>query len=764
LFRSTNSGLNWEKVDVADNGSPGDFAKVYFLDEDNGVVYDSNRDDIYETSDGGQSWRIRETDEWEDSLSNIAFLRSGKGIAVSKKGVNYVKEIKSGLTLRASVQSTGLRQLRLTVQRKDKPLTAANYQKTSIAVRIDNQRDWYEITNYQMSERGGNLFVDLDPTQQSVRIDPGQRIATRISLADGAGIVTAATTPQMHYLPWFDRHSEVLIPILCVLAAALLFFVLTIAVYAFSPRRICQLLGLSELVADTMREAKLGFLVPVVRLVVFDNWLLHLVARNRVVDAWIGYYKNGSGKFESLSTMVLERFVDHDRFMDCWVSAQLSPYGQYYNAVLAGLNATQYVPVSVIARNMNGEEELIVEPGPLALRSFCNSAPLVAGLVGRGGIGKTTLLGRIGVWLMERNRDERILADNVAIPILLRSTFNDVVSEIILELKKGCQLDDAGIHSPFLIRAALASRRLVLLIDGLSELDDSSQKAIQNISGELSTSLLFFSARRSYRGIGASYKEITPQELQGSDLNRFVSQYIFRNRMDSKLSPRDEIAISTRLIEMLEKRTFRQSLPALFVKLLLDTYDPQTDSQSPALSLSEAVQRFIRSIKPVANSGIVDPELLATAASELARLSLGSELFPRVMDGAVVRDCLRKLDSECASGLFKSMLDGGVLLEEVGPSGSIVSFRLDPVSEYLAAMSYIRRLGENERAWELHLGHLTASKAAAAKAAGYLEALLECLKNMDQVLSMPTSLEVTIRGLLKQGAAAKEPQVLPLAS
>ncbi|MGG6494810.1 UNVERIFIED_CONTAM: hypothetical protein NY603_17900, partial [Bacteroidetes bacterium 56_B9] len=124
-----------------------------------------------------------------------------------------------------------------------------------------------------------------------------------------------------------------------------------------------------------------------------------------------------------------------------------------------------------------------------------------------------------------------MLASSTAIPILIRKTTLNIVNHVILELKKGTAVPDANFFDPVLIKAALRTRRLIVLVDGLSELDGGTIDTVGNVFGTLPVTLLCFSARQAFPEIAPAYREINPQELDGKDLNRFVSQYIFLNRL-----------------------------------------------------------------------------------------------------------------------------------------------------------------------------------------------------------------------------------------
>jgi hypothetical protein len=461
----------------------------------------------------------------------------------------------------------------------------------------------------------------------------------------------------------------------------------------------------------------------------------------------------GRYEFRDLNDATLELFCRDEVFLDWWVSQQREGYRAYFDAQLKSLKAAQYVPSPVLVASQSEEPEFIAVPNALSIRPLIEDSPMAFGVVGRGGTGKTTLLGRIGIWAMEADPNRRLLSQCSALPVLIRKKTVAILDHVTLELKKGTAFPDENFFSPVLIKAALRKRRLILLIDGLSELDAETVDAVGNVFGTLPVALLCFSSRRSFPEVAPMYREINPQELKGADLNRFVSQYILLNKLRDRWSPLEELAISQRLIELLQKRAFRTSLPALFVKLVLDTYDSRRDPRSGPfpVSLAEAVQRFVRDAKVSADAGVVDAEQLVEAATDVAFICLGPELTPRAVDGALVRTTLAAAYGENANRLFKDLVDGNILIADVSPAGLSVGFSFDPVAEYLAAAGSVKQFGLDVTAWRRQLDHATASANASLDASGYLEALLECIIWARTSGPFPEIVEHIVREALTSG-------------
>ena len=742
VFRTIDGGRSWRHL-AEPEFEDADFIAVFFLDVDNGFLYDRYRDDMFETSDGGDVWRRLDTPQWESNLQYTAFTHSGLGILASKEGVNYVRNVAVGTALQASVIPTGLRSLRLKLEAQHYPLNRAKFKQINVLVRPDRELQWSAVTSRPQNTKQdlNDILIDWDPMEQDIRIDAGERLGEEIELSEGDNLVTSIRLPEIYYLPWLYRHPTVFntLKVLIVVISAML--CISGVLYLFWPRVLLSVVCVYESILEVIKELKIiAFLSPLIKLL-FDFWLGRLARSERVVKSWSAAYERDSVGFKDLSDDTFRDFAGSPLILDAWVQKHLEQTRAYFNNVLFSLEAGQYVklPVELTCGSVSHTTE-IIEPTARGVGDLIGRESIALGVVAKGGTGKTTLVGQIGLWVMEAEVNRRLLAENAALAVMIRTNTTNILADVVVELKKAFQSSDEKAYDPTLIREAARLRRLVLILDGLSEWDDKSLELTRHLFASLPFSLLVFTSRRSFPDISNGYVEISPKELARSDLNRFVAEYIFLNRARESFSPRQELALSERLIEMIERRSLKSSLPVLFVKLLLDSYDPRRDSgvEAVPVSLAETVQRFVRRTRTALDGEIYDPELLVEAAATLARLSLARAFSPRVIDGGEARRELSKRFEAIGVGLMRALMEGNVIIDYVTAAGSTIKFRLDPVAEYLSAISCIKEFSSDEVVWRRHLVALEASIRVKSEGYGYLEALLECVSSLESLYNLPS--------------------------
>jgi photosystem II stability/assembly factor-like uncharacterized protein len=760
IFKTVDGGVTWRQI-THPSLTQADIASVYFLDSKNGELYDeTGEESIFETSDGGDTWS-KSNSPLSGYLQDFAFSQGGHGIllgagkvyAASQNSFVVIDRVRTGLRLRASVTTAGLRSLRIRVETEEQALRRTDFPETSLLAKTRGSTEWSQISlgDKAISEDGTGIVIEWDPSDQRERFDPDQWIQQKLQLTDKAGILAVVTMPEVRYRPWTVRYQETIRSVVIIVAIAVGIFVVSVILYVARPYSLLLIMGLTESATEALKEIKLGFAAPLLKIFAFDYWLMFLVSRDRTITTWIRRWHSGIVELSDMPSAVFDRYIEREILLDAWVARLLPDSRVLLDDQLASLDIGQYVPVPVsVRRGAEADEDDLRETGTRAFRDLIGTRPMTLGVVGDGGTGKTTLAGELGRRVMSDDPEQRLIPSNTAIALFLHGNSNDFFKKILSELQKASHSDDVQIVADALVKNALRRRRLVPIIDGLSEMSDDGAESVQDLLASLHTSLVIFTARRRFVKFSTTRIEIRPHDLTADDINRFVARYIYlHSELRQRISPHDELALSKKLIEMLEQRSLRASLPAIFVKLLLESYDAHGDGAK--LSLAEAMQRFVRHLGRSASD---DPsgDLLVEAASVVARLSLQPNLLPHAVDGELARRALGVVFPVQATALLRKLIETTVLVEEVSATGPTVRFRLDPVAEYIAAASWIREYRDDLGKWNDHLGPAETATDRGMRPTGYLEALLECLEALEPS-SVPPDLATTLRRLLDIRAA-----------
>jgi photosystem II stability/assembly factor-like uncharacterized protein len=359
IFKTTDGGVTWRHVEYP-SLTEANITGVYFLDSLNGILYDATGDEaIFETSDGGDTWKKTDS-PLTGALQDFAFSKEGHGIllgagaagAAAENSFVIIDNVQAGRRLRASVTRAGFRSLRISAETEGQALRRTDFPEISLLAKTRGSTEWFQISlgDKAISEDGIGIVVDWDPGDQRERFDPNQWIQQKLQLTDKAGIFSVLTLPEIRYRPWTARYEDEIRAATILMAVVLGIFVVSVILYAVRPYSLLSVMGLTESTTEALKEIKLGFAAPLLKIMTFDHWLMFLVTRDRTINAWIRRWRSGSIELSDLPSAVFDRFIEREILLDAWV-ARLLPGGRnLLDDQLASLDIGQYVPVPVSVR------------------------------------------------------------------------------------------------------------------------------------------------------------------------------------------------------------------------------------------------------------------------------------------------------------------------------------------------------------------------------------------------------------------------------
>ncbi|MEM9543080.1 MAG: HEAT repeat domain-containing protein, partial [Cyanobacteria bacterium P01_E01_bin.42] len=287
---------------------------------------------------------------------------------------------------------------------------------------------------------------------------------------------------------------------------------------------------------------------------VFMRWILwtQLFAyRPKVLDAWIDrYIESARERFQEKNT-VKERHI--------YIPLQIK-----YN---------QQIKNSIVGRDLQAE---------------FNKARACLLIYGEGGIGKTSLACQIAQWSMSENSTERI-AKHKMIPLLLEENFLDI-EQPFLEAVRGQLQELINDRTPIpdeLLNNLLQKKRLLVIVDRLSELSNKTQEAICPDYSQFPANALIVTSRFEEKFGNLIKSKISPCRLEKQTLSFFMESYLKeRGERALELFSNVEFFNACRdLCHLLEdiKSNKGRSTTALFVKLyaevLISKYEERSQNQ-----------------------------------------------------------------------------------------------------------------------------------------------------------------------------------------
>jgi formylglycine-generating enzyme required for sulfatase activity len=326
-------------------------------------------------------------------------------------------------------------------------------------------------------------------------------------------------------------------------------------------------------------------------------------------------------------------------------------------------------------------------------------------LSGDGGAGKTSLAFAIARWWLVGEPGAV-----VRIPVLLETalTAGEMVVNRVRAWLQG-QLPGApeGDLEEELVEALLAGKRLIPIVDHLSELPPAAR---EQLLAALSPGLVVVTSRSDEDGFKERpLSRIVPQRIAVERLQAFFLDYLRRKGQGEALSDDDLMPAQAQLKRIVGDKP----ITVLLAQMFIDDVIANREEGLLAGSVPELMLSYVRRLDTPADpalrrrAGLVIDEAMVQRAMRVVALAshrqgpAGRPLFqPLEFSDALARSALMALEPqglgvalEQAKSLLAYLIDLRLLLQPRTTAGQL-RFPLDPLADHLAAAEQLERLEE----------------------------------------------------------------------
>jgi HEAT repeat protein len=449
----------------------------------------------------------------------------------------------------------------------------------------------------------------------------------------------------------------------------------------------------------------------------------------------------------------------HPRVLDAWVEAHLKSAQEAFQQKDTVRNRNVYIPIPVVN---NGKT--VAQLTGKDLRSTFNKQRACLLIQGEGGVGKTSLSCQIANWAMSDDETERLCKHRM-LPVLIEEELEipDAVenqSGLVRKSPSTAALmgaiqgqlqnltDEIESISPELLERLLRERRILVIVDHLSEMNEATRKAIRPDSPDFYVNALVVTSRSEEKLGQVTKTTLKPLLIQGDRLSSFMEAYLTQaNRRDLFTDPEFFQACS-HLSQMVGGR----KVTALLAKLYAD--------QLIAAKV-EGIQQ-----SPLLTSGNI-PELMLWYLNELNRsVTEGNKLSDRIVrqDAKVIAwECVKQtfqpttsqrdtivaiLSGDDPENRLKYLEERLQLIHTIGAAQDKIRFALDPLAEYLAAMQILELCQKNQYSWDEFWHQIRTASEGAELTTGFLLALQDCIQSLGKKANVPQTITLGLSQLL----------------
>ncbi len=413
----------------------------------------------------------------------------------------------------------------------------------------------------------------------------------------------------------------------------------------------------------------------------------------------------------------------HLRILDSWVRHHADTARKNFAELSTVSERTIRVDLPVRI-----DSNLLQNLTPRDLRRIFNRKRACVLISGEGGAGKTTLACQIGKWSLADDPENRI-CDHIVLPILVEGDINPTSgsgSDLLPEIVRGKLRDFLGIgESPSraMVASLLRSRRILVIVDGLSEMRIEARQTLQTESPTSPINALVVTSRLDERLQASGQTLLAPQKLDRSVLVHFVEEYL-RGRHRLGLFPGDGFL---KLCVGLKATISNRDITPLFAKLYLEDAIESVDAgiafSFERGNIPRLVLTYLNNLNRNVSSARLDDVDVHRAAEIVAWECLKERLRPLPAKIAAVRSALEEV------GVARTALDylrTQLRLVETVSLGEEIRFVHDTFAEYLAALHLIEQNDCSDSKWSDFLSRADEDPDSPGTIRGFLMAVRDC--------------------------------------
>lgn len=442
--------------------------------------------------------------------------------------------------------------------------------------------------------------------------------------------------------------------------------------------------------------------------------------------------------------------------LDAWVERHHQTLERSFCAITAVQQRRVHVPLDVRLTPAGAaapSEPMLLQPNHL--EPVLEEGAHLLLISADGGAGKTSLAFRIARWGLEGK-----LGGVRRLPVLIETALaeGESVGERVSTWLEGQLEGDSGGIDPALVEALLRHKRLIPILDHVSELPEAAR---QRLVGNLPAGLVIVTSR----SLDDGYKErplsrIEPLQIATDRLQSFFLDYLRQQGQGEVLKDDDLVPAQNQLRRIVGDKP----ITALLAQMFIDDVIAKRKQGLLAGSVPELMLGYVSRVDTPSDPGqrqrqraglVIDGPMVQKALKVLALAShrqqensrplfqplvFPAELAERQLAAA---EGMGLAETEQRRALLGYLLDLR-LLHHPGADTNELRFPLDPLADYLAALRQLERLEADSAAdgtvWDVFLAELEQRTVEERELMrGFLLALRDCgqERRKGRALAMP---------------------------
>jgi len=421
----------------------------------------------------------------------------------------------------------------------------------------------------------------------------------------------------------------------------------------------------------------------------------------------------------SLGNLIFFKY--HPRVLDAWVAAHIQATRDEFQKRETVRERNILVPIPVILDNTT----IATLKGKDLQPTFAQKRGCLL-IWEEGGAGKTSLACLIGKWAMSDNSEERICHHRM-LPVLIESELNMKVAEgkqPFIEAIRGQLQDLTDTAEPIseeLLEQLLKQRRILVIVDHLSEMSEQTQTAIRPEMPDFPVNALLVTSRLEEPLGQVTKTAIKPLRIAGNRLSSFMESYLTQRQKRDLFSDTEFFNACIQLSTIAGERNITILLAKLYADQIIAKKEGTTDGNLPD-NIAELMLHYLNQV----NHSVPGDKFSDFTVHKQAKILAWECLKLTYRPAAAKRqNAIDALGEQNAESRLKYLEDKLKIIQTKGVAHDQIHFALDPVAEYLAALHLLDINGKDESKWQEFL-NVADSQNSPEAIKGFLLAVKDC--------------------------------------